>query len=97
MGSPDIVSKNQDISSESAFFFFLTKAVRTADQTQIERIERRRENTHIMLVEVLQNTFPLREDKFSVEVLPVVSASFPQKPLSVACRGRGEATRVPFH
>lgn len=59
--------------------------MRTADQIQIEKVER--ENTHIMLVEVLQNTFPLRKDKFSVEVLPIVSASFPQKPLSVACRG----------
>lgn len=64
--------------------------MRTADQIQIDKIERRRENTHVMLVEVLQNTFPLRKDKFSVEVLPVVSASFPQKPLSVACQGGGE-------
>lgn len=39
-----------------------------------------------MLVEVLQHPFPLREDEFPAEVLSVVSAPFPQKPLSVACQ-----------
>lgn len=43
-------------------------------------------NIHIMLVEVLQHPFPLREDEFPAEVLSVVSAPFPQKPLSVACQ-----------
>lgn len=39
-----------------------------------------------MLVEVLQNAFPFGQDEFAAEVLPVVSASFPQEALSVACQ-----------
>ena len=46
------------------------------------------EDAHVMLVEVLQDTLPLGQYKPSAEVLSVVSASFPQKTLSVACQER---------
>lgn len=39
-----------------------------------------------MLVKVFKHALSLRQNKFSAEVLSIVSASFPQKPFSVACQ-----------
>lgn len=41
---------------------------------------------YVVLVEVLQHSFPLGEDELSAEVLSVVPAPFPKKSLSVACK-----------
>lgn len=41
-----------------------------------------------MFVEVLQHAFSFRQDEPPAEVLAVVSAPFPQKPLSVTFPGR---------
>ena len=53
------------------------KAERDRDRPRALGVIHRNRDTHIMLVVVLQNTFPLRQNKLSAEVLSVVFASFP--------------------
>lgn len=53
------------------------------DPQPVERSE-----AHVVFVEVLQHAFSFRQDEPPAEVLAVVSAPFPQKPLSVTFPGR---------
>lgn len=39
--------------------------------------------TRLMLVEVLEESFPLGEDKLSIEELTIIAPPFPEKPFSV--------------